>query len=85
MLFLMAIPDPLFNTLSSISSRLVLYENFNTGIGMTRVSLYTSIPLIRRHAPDIYLGMCPVQNGDSYLNVLAHLGETSRTVAKKNS
>ena len=40
---------------------------------------------IRSHARDVYLGMYPVQNGVSYLNVLAHFGETSRTVAKKNN
>ena len=41
--------------------------------------------IIRRHTRDIYLGICPVQNGVSYLNVLARFGETSRTAAKKNN
>ena len=40
---------------------------------------------IRRHARDVYLGMCPVQNGVSYLNVLGRFSETSQTaVAKSN-
>ena len=41
--------------------------------------------IIRRHARDIYLGMCPVQNDVSYLNVLAHFGETSQTAVAKNN
>ena len=41
--------------------------------------------IIRRHVSDVYLKMCPVQNGVSYLNVLACFGETSQMVVTKNN
>ena len=40
---------------------------------------------IRRHVCDVYLGMCPVQNGVSYLNVLAHFNETIQMAVAKNN
>ena len=41
--------------------------------------------VIRHYVRDINLGMCPVQNGVSYLNVLAHFGESSQTAVAKNN
>ena len=40
---------------------------------------------IRRHGSDVYLGMSPVQNGGSYLNVLARVGKTGETAANWNN
>ena len=44
-----------------------------------------NVCIIRRHGSDVYLGMCPVQNGVSYLNVLARFSETSQTAVAKNN
>ena len=45
--------------------------------------LHTHQNCIRRHVCDVYLGMCPVQNGVSYLNVLGRFSETSQTAEAK--